>query len=404
MQQILKITAAASLALALLACGAGANDKNPDLGKLKTKLEKLKGEKKGLDEQIRQLEDQLDKLDPEAAAMKAKLVTLQTIGTDSFSHFIDLQGKIEAENVVHVSPKGMGGVVKAIYVKTGSKVGKGQLLMKLDDALARQSLASAQQQVNTLKTRADQAQTVYERYQSLWKQNIGAEINVINAKADVDALKSQVAAAEAGVRMAQEQVNQSNVYAEIGGVVDAVNIKIGEFFSPQSAAMAGIRIVNTGTLKVVVNVPENYSSRIKEGTTLQLTLPESDNKIIVTKVNVVGKFIDPINRSFIVEGKVPADKDLRANQIASVQIRDYSMANVITVPVNVVQTDEKGKYVFVAEKNAEKLVVRKKMVDVGEVYNGLAEIKNGLSAGQQIITEGYQSTYEGQVVTTGKQK
>ncbi len=403
MLQLLKITAAASFVLAMVACGGGANDKNVDMAKLKTKLEKLKSEKKGLDEQIRQLEDQLDKLDPGAAAAKAKLVSLQTIGADSFSHFIDLQGKIEAENVVHVSPKGMGGVVKAIYVKTGNRVAKGQLLMKLDDALARQSLSSAQQQVNTLKTRLEQAQTVYERYQSLWKQNIGAEINVINAKADVEALKSQVAAAEAGVRMAQEQVNQSNVYAEISGVVDAVDIKPGEFFSPQSAAMAGMRIVNTGTLKVVINVPENYGNRVKDGTVLNLTLPESGNKEIVTKVNVVGKYIDPINRSFTVEGRVPADKDLRANQIANVRIRDYNASNVVTVPVNVVQTDEKGKYVFIAEKNGEKLVVRKKIVEVGEIYNGQAEIKSGLTAGENIVSEGYQTVYEGQVVTTGKQ-
>jgi membrane fusion protein (multidrug efflux system) len=406
MQQFLKITIAASFVLTLAACGAGANDKNTELTKLKAKIEKLKKEKNGLDAEIRQLEVNLDKLDPASAAAKAKLVSLQTVSTDSFSHFVDLQGKIDAENVAYVSPRGMGGVVKAVYVNSGSKVSKGQLILKLDDAVARQAVITAQQQIGGIKAQLNLAQSVYERQQNLWKQNIGTEVQVLNAKANVETLQSQLRSAEANVKLAQDQAALSNVYAEISGVIDAMNIKVGEYFSPQSAGNpnSGIRIVNTSSLKIQINAPENYISRIKEGTVLNVVIPEANNKTFTTKVNVVGKFIDPTTRSFIVEGKLPADKDLRANQVASVKIRDYVAANVVTVPVNVVQTDEKGKYVFVAEKSADKLVVRKRVVQVGESYNGIAEIISGLTAGEQIITEGYQTTYEGQVVVAAKVK
>lgn len=406
MQQLLKITVAASFVLTLAACGAGANDKNAELTKLKAKIEKLKTEKNGLDAEIRQLEANLDKLDPASAAVKAKLVALQTVSTDSFSHFVDLQGKIDAENVAYVAPRGMGGVVKAVYVNSGSKVGKGQLILKLDDAIARQGVITAQQQIGGVKAQLAQAQSIYERQQNLWKQNIGTEVQVLNAKTAVETLQSQLRSAEANVKMAQDQAAMSNVYAEISGVVDAMNVKVGEYFSPQSAGspLSGIRIVNTSSLKILINAPENYISRIKEGTVLNVVIPEANNKTFTTKVNVVGKFIDPTTRSFIVEGKLPADKDLRANQVASVKIRDYVVANVITVPVNVVQTDEKGKYVFVAEKSGDKLVVRKRVVQTGETYNGIAEIRSGLTAGEQIVIEGYQTTYEGQVVVAVKAK
>jgi membrane fusion protein, multidrug efflux system len=229
---------------------------------------------------------------------------------------------------------------------------------------------------------------------------------VLNAKTNVETLQSQLRSAEANVKLAQDQAAQSNVYAEISGVIDAMNIKVGEYFSPQSAGNpnSGIRIVNTSSLKIQINAPENYISRIKEGTVLNVIIPEANNKTFTTKVNVVGKFIDPTTRSFIVEGKLPADKDLRANQVASVKIRDYVAANVITVPVNVVQTDEKGKYVFVAEKSGDKLLVRKRIVQVGESYNGIVEIRSGLTAGEQIVTEGYQTTYEGQAVVAVKNK
>ncbi len=405
MKQMLKITLAASLLWILAACGATSKDKKAEeVADMKAKIEKLKKEKNGLDAEIRQLEASLDKLDPASAAAKAKLVSLQPVSTDSFSHYVDLQGKIDAENVAYAAPSGMGGVVKAIYVNTGSRVGKGQLLLKLDDAVARQGVVAARQQISGISAQLSQARSIYERQQNLWKQNIGTEVQVLNAKTNVESLESQMRSAEENVKLAQEQVRLTNVYAGISGTIDAMNVKVGEFFSPQSAARAesGIRIVNTGNLKVQLNVPENYANRIKEGSVLNVVIPEANNKTITTRVKVVGKFIDPINRSFLVEGSIPADKDLRANQIANVKIRDYAIANALTVPVNVVQSDEKGKYVYVAEKSGDKLVVRKRVVQVGEIYGGVAEIRSGLTAGEQIITEGYQTVYEGQVVMTGR--
>ena len=236
MNNILKISFAAIITVGLVACGSSAKDKKGDTGDLKVELEKLKKQKNTLDADIRKLEDQIAKADPAAANQTAKLVSVDTLRIQDFSHYIELQGKIDAEGMAYVAPTGQGGLVKAIYVKSGSRVSKGQLIMKLDDAMARQGVVAAQQQTGQLKARLVQAETVYERYQNLWKQNIGAEIQVINAKADVDALQSQLKAAQAQVAMAQEQANMSNVYAGISGMIDEMNVKVGEFFSPQTAA------------------------------------------------------------------------------------------------------------------------------------------------------------------------
>ena len=72
--------------------------------------------------------------------------------------------------------------------------------------------------------------------------------------------------------------------------------------------------------------------------------------------------------------------------------------------MNTVQSDENGKFVFVMEKSGDKLVARKKAVNVGEVYEGVIEIKSGLTGGDLLITEGYQSVYDGQAITTGIKK
>jgi RND family efflux transporter MFP subunit len=333
-----------------------------------------------------------------------KLVSVDTLRVQDFTHYIELQGKIDAEGMAYVAPAGQGGQIKAVYVKAGQKVSKGQLILKLDDAMARQGVIAAQQQTGQLKARLVQAQTVYERYQNLWKQNIGAEIQVINAKADVDALSAQLRAAQAQVGMAQEQANMSNVYAGISGMIDEMNVKVGEFFSPQSAAQtgAGIRIVNNNNLKIVTNVPENYVSRVKKGDTVVVVVHESGKDSIPSVISMVGASIDPTTRSFTAEAKLPSDPLLKPNQTATMKILDYEAKGAVAVPVNVVQSDEKGKYVYVMVKEGDKNVVRKKVVIVGEAYNGLIEIKSGLTGGELIITEGYQTVYEGQKVTTGK--
>ncbi|HET9429983.1 MAG TPA: efflux RND transporter periplasmic adaptor subunit [Chitinophagaceae bacterium] len=402
MQNILKISLTALIAASLLACGSAAKDEKGKLGDMKVKLEKLKKDKTGLDEQIRQVEEQIAKMDPEGAGAKPKLVAITTIATDTFSHFIDLQGKIDALNVSYVAPRGQGGTVKAVYVKQGQSIRKGQLVLKLDDAVARQGLSVAQQQIAGLESQVKLRQSVYERQQNLWKQNIGTEVQVLQAKTEAEAAASQLNAARASVRVAQEQVNLSNVYSEISGTVDQVNVKVGEFFSPASAAnpQSGISIVNLNDLKILVQVPENYLGRVKEGSILEVTLPEAKDKTFNAKVTVVGKLIDPNSRSFYVEARIPANKNLHPNQIAIVKIRDYTTPEAITIPVNTLQNDEKGKYVMTAATEGGKLIARKRAVVVGELYGDNLEVLSGLKVGDTIITSGFQNLYEGQLLTT----
>lgn len=405
MQKILGIALAASLLLVLAACnGKAAKDKKAEIGDLKVKLEKLKKEKSGLDAQIRQVEEQIAKADP-TSSQAQKLVSVDTVELSDFAHFIELQGKIDADDVVYVAPSGMGGVIKAVFVKTGDRVRKGQAILKLDDALARQGVVAAQQQLGVLKAQLDQAETVYARRQNLWKQNIGAEIEVINAKAQVDALKSQYGAAEAQVRTAQEQLSHTNVTAQISGVIDQLNVKVGELFTPQTAAdpRAGIRIVNNSRLKMVTEVPENYATTVKKGDPVEIAVLETGKAPYKSTINVVGAAVNPTTRSFTAEAKLPSDPILKPNQLATMKILDYQAKAVVTVPLNLVQTDEKGKYVYIAEKNNNKYVARKKNVVTGESYNGVIEIKTGLSSGDLIITEGYQTVYDGQAVNANAQ-
>jgi RND family efflux transporter MFP subunit len=195
----------------------------------------------------------------------------------------------------------------------------------------------------------------------------------------------------------KEQLSFSRVTAEVSGVVETVNIRVGETFTGNPAA--GITIVNPSALKATVDVPENYVSKIRKGMPVIVDVPDIA-KSFNTSISHIGELISTTNRSFIAESKVPASKDLKPNQLAVVKILDHESKNAVVVPVETIQSDDKGKYVFVLKDENGKKVARKKSVSVGEFYDELIEIRNGLAAGEQLITRGFQGLYEGQPINT----
>lgn len=385
--------------LIITSCGSSQKEKDGDVTDKKVEIEKLKGEKAKLDASIKKLENDLAKVDTGAAkAINAKLVATTPVAVEDFSHFLDLQGRIEAENTSYITPRGMAGQVRAVYVKEGDNVRKGQLLLKLDDAIARQNVVAVRQSMESVKTQLALAKTVYDRQKNLWDKNIGTEVQLLQAKSNVEGLENQLKTMNENVKLSQEQLGQSNVYSDVSGVAEEVNIHVGETFT--GAPTNGIKIVNSSNLKVTTDVPENYLSRIKKGTKVQIEIPDL-NKTFESTVSLVSQSISNITRGFIAEAKIPSQPGLKPNLIAIMKILDYSAPKSISVPLNTLQTDETGKFVLVAVSENGKTVARKKPVQVGELYGDKVEVKQGLKAGDNLITEGFQSLYDGQPITTG---
>ena len=240
-------------------CGSSKKDEAANLNDKKAELQKLKGEQTKLTEQITKLEKEIAKVDTSVVA-KPKLVAVATIDPQSFEHFIDLQGKVDATNIAYVAPpNGQGGVVKALYVKQGQAVRKGQVLARLDDQLIRNQIAPLQVQLNT-------AEDTYKRTKNLFDQGVGTYQNVLNAQTQVETLRKNIG-------IIQKQAALMTVTAPMSGVAETVNVRVGETFTGVSAVGPQISIVNTGTLKITAQVPENYLGRVGVGTTLQVVLP-----------------------------------------------------------------------------------------------------------------------------------
>ena len=381
MHKILTVVLSSSILLA--SCGSSSVKNTDTLEGKKAELTNLKDQQDKLTKEIASLQAEIVKADPSSAVTeKAKLVTLTPLAPTAFTHYIDLQGNVNVDDQSYIAPRnGTGGVVRQRLVNIGDHVKKGQLLLKLDDAIQRQQLSTAQ-------TQLAYAQDLYQRRKNLWDQKIGTEVDLINAKNQVDQADNQV-------KLSQEQLDFTNIYADIKGVVDNITVKVGELFTGGQQ----LHLVSDDNLKVVVDVPEIYQQRVKVGTPVKITLPGLNNKTIPGIVHVTGKTIDPGSRAFSVEIRISGD-DIRANQLAIVSLQDYTATNALTIPVNTLQTDEKGKYVMVGVTDNGKTVAKKRSVTIGQSYSDKIEVKSGLQAGDQLITDGFQGLYEGQLITT----
>lgn len=383
--------------LLFISCGSN-SEKSNGLSDKKAALEKLKTQQNNLSDQIKTLETEIAKLDTSAASTVAKLVGLSAVSAQYFAHYIDLQGSVTSDNISYVSPRMGPGQVRAIYIKKGDMVKQGQLLIKLDDAVIKQSVIAAHKSLETLKTQLSFAKDLYQRQNNLWKEGIGTEVQLIGAKNNVQSLERQLTASEEQIKVAEEQVKGTNVIADVAGVVDELNVRVGEIFAGFAGATPQIKIVNTAAMKIITEIPENYSSKIKQGSKVIINLPDI-NKIFNSAVATASRSINANTRSFEVEVKIPYDANIRPNQLAQIKFLDYEAANALAININTVQTDEKGKYVYIAVPNGNKLIARKKMIVVGEVNGQLIEVKSGINAGDQLVTEGYQNIYEGQLLT-----
>jgi membrane fusion protein (multidrug efflux system) len=373
------------LMMILVSFSCGKNKQSGDLDSKKAQLEKLRKEQAEISTKIKKLEEEIALMDSSTASLaKAKLVGVTPVSVQDFSHYIDLQGKIDAEQISYIAPpNGQGGIVTEINIKEGDYVKKGQLVLKLDDKLLRQ-------QIKINETQLVLAKEVLQRTENLWKQNIGSEVQLLQARAQVESLERAIATAN-------EQIRQFTVYAPAEGIADIVNVKVGEFFTGATQFGPQVRIVNNNSLKAVVEIPENYVSRVGNGSPIVVRVPDMEQEFtsIISRTSVV---INPNTRTFTAEATIPGGT-LRPNSVATIRIKDYSADQAVVIPVNLVQSDQKTKYVFVVENdNKGRKIASKKIVTTGESYNDLIEIKSGLESGMILISEGYQGVYDRQLI------
>ena len=354
----------ASVVLFLAACGNDPKDK-------KAELAKLKKDQTDLTIKIAKLEEEIGTKQEEIV----KQVAVLEVETSTFKNFIQIQGKVDAEENLQVSPQ-VPGVLTQVFVNIGQNVSKGQVLAQIDDAVLKQNIAQVQ-------TQLDLANNLFKRQKNLWDQKIGTEVQYLNAKTQKESLERQIS-------VIRQQASMYKIKSPISGTIDQMDYKIGQAVQPGAP---GIRVVNANNLKAKALVSETYAGRINQGDEVLVIITDASDSV-KTKISFAAKIIDPMSRSFSVEVKLPSKKTYRPNMLAILKIVDYVKENAIVIPIKAIQKSESGDYLMLDENGRAKKVA----ITIGNIYNGNAEVLTGIKKGDKVIMTGLNGLNEGDAV------
>ena len=318
-----------------------------------------------------------------AATLKAVPVSVLKMRPESFKSYLEVQGRVDFDQNATVAARSAG-TLTSLRVQRGDRVSKGQTLATIDANILDAGIAE-------LRTRLDLTRIVYEKQARLWKQEIGTEIQYLQAKNNYEALRRNLTTLN-------RQRELFSVVAPFSGTVDEVLPKLGEAVAPGAPV---VRLAGGTGGKILADISEAYASRIKAGDRALVSLSDLGQENIPATVRVVSRTINPTSRTFTAELRLSGNQAARLspNMVATVRIQNYNRANATVLPVDLVQRDDQNSYVFVIEQKGSQKIAAKRVIETGATYNGKVEITQGLMANDQVISAGYQNLNEGQVVS-----
>ena len=361
----------------ILSCSGNKSESTKDLITSKN-LEGLKSHKEkklkafnALKNELKQINDAIIDLDP---SEKLPLISMLEIKPENFDHYVEIQANVKTRNNVLLYPE-YTGTLKAVYAQEGQKVKKGKLLAMIDDA-------GLKDQLEQLEIQAELSKTIFDRTQRLWDQNIGSEIQLLQAKTTYNSQLKSIA-------QLKKQLNRTKIYAPFSGTIDEIIANTGANMMPGQTPV--MRIVNLSDMYAEADVPERYLSQIKRGTTAFVNIPVL-NLELETNVRQTGTFINPVNRSFRVETPLENTSEMiMPNLNCKLKINDYSNPSALMIPLGVIKENANGqKYVYKLIPEDKKQVFRTQQafVELGKKSFDKVEVLSGIEIGDLIVEEG----------------
>lgn len=336
----------------------------------KALLREKRDELSRLTEFVNNLEEAVAAQDPDMLSKNLRTVTTAPVERSDFRRYVEIQAAVAADDYISVASEASGRILK-LTVEEGDAVRKGQLIAELDPEQLKKQMAE-------LEKSKELASTVYERQKRLWDQNIGSEIQYLEAKNAVERM-------EKSMETLALQISKAKVYSPASGVVDRLLLQSGELASPGQPIL---QLLNPTKLKAVADVPESYLRAVKLGERVKIAFPALGEEQEAT-VSLIGRTIDSANRTFKVEARIQSNSMIKPNLLAIMYIKDKEALDVVTVPLELVQQEVGGKdFVYILKEEGNKTKAEKVYVKTGDAYQGRVVITQGLNGSETLIVGG----------------
>ncbi len=174
---------------------------------------------------------------------------------EQFSRYFEVSGAIEALEDAYLSAE-LNGQIQEVRVQRGERVKKGDTIIKLNTDVTEKS-------IDEVKTSLQLARRIYGKQQELWDQNIGSEIQYLEAKNNMESLEARLATLE-------KQLAMSYVTSPFSGIIDDIMLKTGELASP---GIPLVHLLGLKNMRVSAEVSEAYLNHINKGDLVALRFP-----------------------------------------------------------------------------------------------------------------------------------
>jgi RND family efflux transporter MFP subunit len=312
------------------------------------------------------------------AAEQTVRVKVQQIEAETVNGEQGFSGTIEESSGTSLS-FAVTGTIKKIHVSAGQMVAAGQLIAELDPTTLQNAYTIA-------KTSLEQAQDTYNRMKELHDAGSLPEMQWIS-------IENQLKSAMASEAMSRKSLNDTKLYAPFSGYIASRDGEIGQNAIPGSPI---VKLVNIGSVKVKISVPENEVQRIAKGSSMKIIVPALNNREFSGRVTERGVSADPRSRTYEVKATIQnPGSQLLPGMICQAFTNYMQGATGVFVPANLVQLDGNNK-TFVWVVNGGKALKREITIN-NETAQGV-QVSGGLSAGDHIIVAGQQKVSNGMKV------
>lgn len=311
-------------------------------------------------------------------------------------------GTVSAQQTVVVRPQ-LSAVIKAVHIKEGQFVQKGETLFSLDARTEDANVSKTEGQL--AKSRADlrNAERNLERQRELYRQNFISQAALDVAENQADALRGQLVVDQATVQANLVARGFSVINAPIAGRTGAISVYQGSLVQPTDALLS---ITQIDPINVSFTLPERefvplQQARAKGEVSVIVQLGAAGRQTRAGQLTFVDNAVDTASGTIGLKAEFPnADKHLWPGMFVTVTLSPSTLVDALTVPVQAVQNGPEGKFLYLVDGNNK---VSSVPVNVNLVQDGLAAIEGeAITAGMRIVVEGAQNLRPGSIVTEAK--
>ena len=314
---------------------------------------------------------------PPGGAMPPMPVDVDTARAQSVVDAVRATGRIEAVNAVDLRPDADGRVTQLFFVE-GQNVGRGQALVKIDDALLRAQAARS-------AADRDLARQQLARVKRLRDQNA-------SSPADLERAEAQARSADAALSLLQLQIDRTTVRAPFSGVVGQRFVSVGDYVNN------GTRLLTLQTVdpqRAVIEVPERYAVQLRQGQELKFTVAAQPGRTFNARVAFIDPVVNGTNRTILVKANAEnRDRLLKPGMFIEARLATTTRANAVVVPEDAIQPLRSANIVWAVVGGK----ASRREVQLGARSEGVVEILSGVKPGEVVVVGGLERMQEGMPV------